>query len=81
MQPKTMQRYIGVVDGIATEFLERIRATRDLHNEVPADFANEMNKWSLESIAYIALDQRLGLLTETDPESQGQKLIEVRLGK
>lgn len=79
MQPKTVTRYIGVVDKIAEDFVTRIRSIRDDKNEVPADFSNEMNKWALESIAYIGLDQRLGLLKETDPHSDGQKLIEVQL--
>ena len=77
MQPKTVQRYIPTVDRIATDFVNRIRDIRDEKNEVPADFGNEMNKWALESIAYIALDQRLGLLTDLDPDSDGQKLIQV----
>ena len=77
MQPKTVTRYIPTVDAIASDFVQRIRAIRDDKNEVPADFGNELNKWSLESIAYIALDQRLGLLSETNADPGGQKLIQV----
>lgn len=77
MQPKTVGRYAGMVDTIAEDFIARIRSIRDDKREVPGDFGNEMNKWALESVAYIAMDQRLGLLTDTDPESAGQKLIQV----
>lgn len=79
MQPKTVTRYIGTVDTIADDLVARIRSIRDDKGEVPADFSNEMSKWALESIAYIALDQRLGLLTNTVPDSDGQKLIQVSI--
>lgn len=77
MQPKTVTRYMGIVDTIAGDFVSKVRRLRNEDGEVPANFGNEMNKWALESIAYIALDQRLGLLTETDKNSDGQRLIEV----
>lgn len=76
MQPKTITRYIGSVDTIATDFITRIRSIRDAKDEVPADFSNEMCKWALESIAYVALNQRLGLLSDS-PHSDGQRLIDV----
>lgn len=76
MQPKTVTRYIGVVDTIAGDFVNRIRSIRDDKQEVPADFGNEMNKWALESIAYVALNQRLGLLNDTEENSEGQRLIQ-----
>lgn len=77
MQPKTVKSYVPVVESIADEFVERIRQIRDKNLEVPGDFANETNKWSLESISSIALDQRLNLLTadQQDSNSDGQQLI------
>lgn len=77
MQPKTVKSYVPVVQKIADEFVERIRSLRDENMEVPGDFQNEANKWALESIASIALDQRLHLLTNQDPNSEGQQLITV----
>lgn len=77
MQPKTVKSYVPTVQTIADEFVERIRKLRDEKLEVPADFSNELNKWALESISYIALDQRLNLLTSTDKDSDGQRLITV----
>lgn len=80
MQPKTVKLYIGAVDSITSEFIERIYAIRDAKTkEMPADFQNELNKWALESISYIALNQRLDLLGNTDKDSRGQQLIEVSL--
>lgn len=77
MQPKTVKSYVPVVQTIADEFVERIRDIRDENSEVPADFVNEANKWALESISCIALDQRLNLMIDQDPNSDGQQLISV----
>lgn len=76
MQPKTVKMYIGAVDKISSEFVERIRSIRDEKGEMPKDFHNELNKWALESIAFIALNQRLGLVGPTDRSSSGQQMIE-----
>lgn len=78
MQPKTVKSYVPTVQTIADEMVERIRLIRDENLEVPADFSNELNKWALESISYIALDQRLNLLTNIDKDSDGQRLITVK---
>lgn len=77
MQPRVVKMYIEAMDKIASEFVQRVNAIRDTKNEMPEDFKNEMNKWALESVAYIALNQRLGLLGPTDKNSKGQQLIEV----
>ncbi|CAH1392591.1 unnamed protein product [Nezara viridula] len=52
-----------------------IRDIRNENNEVPDDFLNEIHKWSLESIAKIALDARLGCLTP-DGSQETQELID-----
>lgn len=59
--------------------LYRIKQIRDDKFEAPDNFLNEMNKWSLESIARIALETRLGILTNIEKNSDAQKFIEVRL--
>lgn len=77
MKPKVVKAYIPDIDVVANDFIRKIRKLRDEKNEMPDDFQNEMNKWSLESIALIALEHRLGLLTE-DIDPENQKLINVR---
>lgn len=67
LQPKTVKLYIPQVDEVALEFLELLKASRDTNNEVPATFGQDLNKWALESIGCIALDQRLGVLKGNDP--------------
>lgn len=72
-----VKAYIPDIDCVARDFIVRIKTLRDNNNEMPDNFQNEMNKWSLESIALIALEHRLGLITkEDDPENQ--LLINVR---
>ena len=78
LQSKIVKFYIPSIQQIADEFVEKIRRIRDENLEVPADFSNEMKKWTLESISYIALDQRLNLINNEDPHSDGQRLIKVR---
>lgn len=70
LQPKTVNSYIPQVDQIACEFLDQVKVTRDINNELPATFGNDLNKWSLESIGVIALDHRLGVLKGNDPDAK-----------
>ncbi len=79
MKPKVVKAYIPDIDTVARDFIRKIRTLRDEKSEMPDDFQNELNKWSLESIALIALEHRLGLITrENDPENQ--KFINVGRG-
>lgn len=50
---------------------------RDTNSEVPANFNDLINMWSLESIACITLNTRLGLLTENNKDEKGEELIKV----
>lgn len=77
LKPATVNAYIPVVDEISIEFCDRIKTLRDNQNELPANFLYELNKWSLESIASIALDQRLYILEgkEDDKNSKASQLI------
>ncbi|EFN64099.1 Probable cytochrome P450 49a1 [Camponotus floridanus] len=64
MQPRAIKAHITQISDISYEFVEKMRALRDplCPWELPADFRNELYKWSLESICSIALDCRLGCL-------------------
>lgn len=76
LKPKTVRAYIPAIDDVAIDFVAKIKAISDENQEMPANFGSELNKWSLESIAVIALEHRLGVLTnENDPEAQ--KIIKV----
>ncbi|XP_034243992.1 probable cytochrome P450 49a1 isoform X3 [Thrips palmi] len=75
LQPRTAKRYVGAIQDTAESFVTRIRKLRDSKGEVPADFVNEIHKWSLESIARVALDARLGCLDDAPP-ADTQALID-----
>lgn len=77
MQPRSAKLYVGPIDAVAQDFINRIRILRDEKQEMPDDFNNELYKWALESIVYIALDTRLGCLNDNlQPDSEPQKMIE-----
>ncbi|XP_017767871.1 PREDICTED: probable cytochrome P450 49a1 [Nicrophorus vespilloides] len=71
MQPRVAKMYIKTIENTAKEFVARVDQLRDENDETPADFLNEIHKWSLESIAKVALDVRLGCFDENaDPDTQ-----------
>ncbi|XP_068083426.1 probable cytochrome P450 301a1, mitochondrial isoform X2 [Anabrus simplex] len=77
MQPRSAKMYVTPINDVAEDFINRIRDFRDNKNEVPRDFINELYKWSLESIATVTLDTRLGCLSpDMKPDSEPQKMIE-----
>ncbi|XP_060819979.1 probable cytochrome P450 301a1, mitochondrial [Bombus pascuorum] len=75
LQPRTARMYISAIEEASLAFLRRIRRIRDENDEVPDDFLNEIHKWSLESIARVALDVRLGCLDD-DANVTTQQLID-----
>lgn len=50
---------------------------RDAKNEVPANFGDIMNMWSLESITCISLNVRLGILNANYHDENAENLIQV----
>ncbi|XP_069679419.1 probable cytochrome P450 301a1, mitochondrial [Periplaneta americana] len=78
LQPRTAKLYIKPIEETAVAFVERARKLRDENLEVPEDFLNEIHKWSLESIARVALDIRLGCLDDhvSSSNSETQTLID-----
>ncbi|XP_071452498.1 probable cytochrome P450 301a1, mitochondrial [Hetaerina americana] len=77
MQPRISKQYVTPIACVAQEFIDKTRAMRDENDELPPDFINELYKWSLESIAYVALDTRLGCLeSNLAPDSEPQRIID-----
>lgn len=70
LKPEVARSYIPQVDAVACEFIDLIAAKRDDKNELSASFGQELNKWAVESVGVIALDQRLGVLNENNPEAK-----------
>lgn len=77
LQPKIVKMYIEKVDQVAQEFLAKAKSMRNKETlEMPETFGHELNRWALESIGVIALDERLGVLHD-DNHLQGQTIINV----
>ncbi|KAH8307549.1 hypothetical protein KR044_001692, partial [Drosophila immigrans] len=67
MQPKNVRLYYKKMSQVNCEFVERIKVIRDVSTlEVPHDFINDINRWTLESVSVVALDKQLGLLKESN---------------
>ncbi|CAD7090139.1 unnamed protein product [Hermetia illucens] len=80
MQPKTTKLYIPIIDQVASDFLGRIRFLRNpTTNQLPENFEDELNKWTLESIGVIALDTRLGLISNKANEKAMEFIENLKL--
>ncbi|XP_070500423.1 cytochrome P450 CYP12A2-like [Chironomus tepperi] len=75
MQPKTIKKYTTQVDDIAKEFIEVMRKIRNDKSEMPGDFSNYINTWSLESVTAVGLERRLNLFDENTHDENAKKLI------
>lgn len=58
-------------------FCSRLAKKRDDKNELPANFGDYLNKWSLESVACIALDTRLNIMNDDVDDENSKNLIKV----
>ncbi|KAI5738726.1 hypothetical protein M8J77_010467 [Diaphorina citri] len=76
LQPRVAKLYVTPIEETAIAFVERIKSLRDENSELPSDFLNEIHKWSLESIARVALDIRLGCLDKDVVQTETQVLID-----
>lgn len=78
LKPKTVRTYIPAVDDVSIDFVAKIKAIADDNHEMPANFAIELEKWSLETIAVIALEHRLGLI-QKENDAESQKVVQVSI--
>lgn len=78
MKPRNTVLYVPKIDEIAIDFInKRVIPLRDDKNEMPSNFADEFNKWALESISYIAVNSRVGVLDEDiEKNKDAKQLIE-----
>jgi cytochrome P450 family 12 len=73
MRPKSAMMYIGKIEDITMELLDKIDREKDAQGEV-SDLTPLLYPWALESIASIFLNTRLGCLADP-PSEDGAKLI------
>ena len=75
MRPKSAMFYIKDIEEISQQFVDLITANADSNGEVE-DIVKHIHSWSLESIAAIFLDTRLGCLDPNLPEdSEARRFI------
>ncbi|CAG9800181.1 unnamed protein product [Chironomus riparius] len=70
LHPRNVKMYTPILDNVACEFVEKIRAIRNESMTMPDNFLENLNEWALESIALIALDTRLNLFEGANQESK-----------
>nr|QTM97416.1 Cytochrome P450 [Sitophilus oryzae] len=75
LQPRSAKMYTEAISCTAEQFVRRLATIQNEESEMPNDFLNEIHKWSLESLARIALDIRLGCL-DPSPPVDTQNLID-----
>ncbi|KAH8264316.1 hypothetical protein KR038_006388 [Drosophila bunnanda] len=76
MQPKNVRLYYKKMSQVNQAFVQRIKDIRDPSTqEVPGDFIDTINSWTLESVSVVALDKQLGLLTEEGKDRDALQLF------
>ncbi|XP_021188293.3 cytochrome P450 CYP12A2 [Helicoverpa armigera] len=74
---KLVKVYAPPLDEIAQDMVQRIKSLKDDQTYIQNHFDLEMNKWSLESVAFVALGSRIGCLDDTQPEDHpGRQLMQ-----
>ncbi|XP_038078520.1 cytochrome P450 27C1-like [Patiria miniata] len=77
LPPKTVGAYVGVINEVMEDMIQRLRYVRDVTNQdglVP-ELTNEMYKWSMESIFKILFETRIGCLDKQIP-AESQRFID-----
>ncbi|XP_055381402.1 uncharacterized protein LOC129611988 [Condylostylus longicornis] len=77
MQPKTVRFYVDRMDNVASQFIKKIRSIRDQKTlEVPENFIQVINSWTMESVCVVALDKNLNLLSDPSSNSDARLLMD-----
>ncbi|XP_077528285.1 putative cytochrome P450 12a5, mitochondrial [Haemaphysalis longicornis] len=75
IRPRTIQAYSEAMGRIADDAVSLINNSRDCNGDVP-DCHAMMKRWSLESVMFVSLDKRLGLLEEPlRPDSETPRFM------
>ena len=68
MMPKATKVYVPKMDQISKDFVKKLDDGLGADGSAPSDFLRLLSKWSLESVCYISLDTRVGLLDDKENE-------------
>nr|XP_017014475.2 probable cytochrome P450 12b2, mitochondrial [Drosophila takahashii] len=71
MKVQNVRQNLPQLDQISKEFLDKLEALRNPEDDtLSADFHNELKMWAFESISFVALNTRMGLLSDhPDPNA------------
>ncbi|XP_052126389.1 probable cytochrome P450 12a4, mitochondrial isoform X2 [Frankliniella occidentalis] len=75
LQPRNIKQYVEPIDRVTQEIIDRMRRIREQNSLMPANFSDELAKWALESITLVALDTKLGCISD-NPNPDGAKMVE-----
>ncbi|CAD7077461.1 unnamed protein product [Hermetia illucens] len=76
MQPKIVKLYVPKLDKFIDEFIARMKNIRDSNTyELPENFEEELNMWSLEAISMVALDKPLGIMGKLEKNSKEHEFL------
>ncbi|XP_038213306.1 uncharacterized protein LOC119833390 [Zerene cesonia] len=76
LYPKVIQSYSTILDDVALDMIKRLKSLRNENNTIQSNFNYEVNLWSLESIAAVALGDRINCLDRNmGPDSRVNKLV------
>ncbi|KAK3927038.1 putative cytochrome P450 12a5, mitochondrial [Frankliniella fusca] len=75
MQPRNMFHYIGPVDQVSQEFIERMKSIRLANGQMPPNFSTELGCWTMESVCFLALDTRIGLFNNSTPPADATTMF------
>ncbi|XP_064091593.1 probable cytochrome P450 49a1 [Macrobrachium nipponense] len=60
MKPKNLCLYIEEMERISLDLIHKVSRHRDEKGEVTLDFLEELQKWALESVCFVSINQRIG---------------------
>ncbi|XP_016991518.1 probable cytochrome P450 12b2, mitochondrial [Drosophila rhopaloa] len=74
MKVQNVRQNLPQLDLIAKEFIDKLETQRNPENHtLLADFHNELKMWAFESISFVALNTRMGLLSD-QPDPNADRL-------
>lgn len=76
MKPHATKVYVPKMDEISSDFVNMIEKMKDSENRLTDQFLPLLSKWALESVCYVSMDIRIGLLGENpDPKAEEFMLV------
>ncbi|NP_001306761.1 cytochrome P450 12B4 [Ceratitis capitata] len=75
MKVQNIRQNLSAIDGIAQEFIKRLDSLLDPRTgRLSNNFSEEIKMWAFESVAFVALNTRLGLMTREKSDPMALKL-------